>query len=221
MKQVFAALSILITVPATASAAELLVDFPAGRHPLFVGSGGFTVGWEFRADRALTVEALGFYDESGDGLVEMATVGLWNATGVELARAVVPAGRTSRLEGAFRLTDITPLQLSPGLYSIGYRQTLGRDIVTAPLTFTAQPGVTVTRALFTFGPDLARPQPIEANITFGATLYGSVAAAPPPPPPPPPVAPVPEPSSWALLIAGFGLSGALLRRQTRLGASAR
>ena len=34
-----------------------------------------------------------------------------------------------------------------------------------------------------------------------------------PPPPPPPAPGVPEPASWAMLIAGLGLSGAALRRR--------
>jgi hypothetical protein len=38
------------------------------------------------------------------------------------------------------------------------------------------------------------------------------------PPPPPPGPGVPEPASWALLIAGFGLVGAAQRRRRALGA---
>jgi hypothetical protein len=34
-----------------------------------------------------------------------------------------------------------------------------------------------------------------------------------PPPPPPPVGGVPEPASWAMLIGGFGLTGATMRRR--------
>lgn len=46
-----------------------------------------------------------------------------------------------------------------------------------------------------------------AFITFDYT------APPPPPPPPPPVGGVPEPGTWALLIAGFGAIGTASRRQ--------
>jgi hypothetical protein len=49
-------------------------------------------------------------------------------------------------------------------------------------------------------------------------VFGGGGGFPPPPPvvPPvvtPPVAAVPEPSTWAMLILGFGLVGAVLRRQ--------
>ncbi|HEV2569785.1 PEPxxWA-CTERM sorting domain-containing protein [Sphingomonas sp.] len=42
----------------------------------------------------------------------------------------------------------------------------------------------------------------------------STGNAPPPPPPPP----IPEPSTWALLISGFGLVGAAARRRVRTAA---
>jgi hypothetical protein len=41
-----------------------------------------------------------------------------------------------------------------------------------------------------------------------------------PPPPPPPVPGVPEPSAWAMLLAGFGLTGARLRRRRPISVAA-
>lgn len=38
---------------------------------------------------------------------------------------------------------------------------------------------------------------------------------PPPPPPPPPPPAVPEPSTWATMLLGFGLSGWMIRRRRR------
>ncbi|MFZ4688408.1 MAG: PEPxxWA-CTERM sorting domain-containing protein [Polymorphobacter sp.] len=37
----------------------------------------------------------------------------------------------------------------------------------------------------------------------------------PPPPDPPPLEPIPEPDIWALLIIGFGLTGAMMRRRSK------
>ena len=36
-------------------------------------------------------------------------------------------------------------------------------------------------------------------------------------PPPPPTSSVPEPASWAMMLAGFGMLGSLFRRQKRAG----
>lgn len=46
---------------------------------------------------------------------------------------------------------------------------------------------------------------------LGVRILGELGDLPPPPPPPPAV--VPEPGSWAMLIAGFGLIGAMQRRR--------
>lgn len=56
------------------------------------------------------------------------------------------------------------------------------------------------------------------NGTADVTLTGVEFDVPPPPPPPPPGPGVPEPDSWAMLIAGFGLLGWARRR---IGAGAR
>lgn len=53
-----------------------------------------------------------------------------------------------------------------------------------------------------------------ASSQFGVGLDNvTLASVAPPPPPPPPVSGVPEPSSWLMLVAGFGLVGAWQRRQ--------
>ena len=46
----------------------------------------------------------------------------------------------------------------------------------------------------------------------GVVIY-STGHVPPPPPPPVEQGAVPEPASWAMMIAGFGLVGAAMRRQ--------
>jgi hypothetical protein len=72
-------------------------------------------------------------------------------------------------------------------------------------------------AFYKFNAGLAGLQSFLLNITqgsSGAVVYKTGAASPPPPPPPQPPGGVPEPASWAMLIAGFGLTGAAMRRRT-------
>jgi hypothetical protein len=61
---------------------------------------------------------------------------------------------------------------------------------------------------------------ITVNWGAGSTgiLY-KTSVAPPPPPPPPVTPPIPEPATWAMLIAGFGLVGATARRRKTLAAA--
>jgi hypothetical protein len=51
--------------------------------------------------------------------------------------------------------------------------------------------------------------------TTQVTTYATVTYdyTSPTPPPPPPVGGVPEPASWALLVAGFGIVGGVARRR--------
>ena len=69
---------------------------------------------------------------------------------------------------------------------------------------------------YKFNAGLAGLQSFLLNITqgsSGAIVYKTGTAPPPPPPPPPPPGGVPEPASWAMLIVGFGLTGAAMRRR--------
>lgn len=52
------------------------------------------------------------------------------------------------------------------------------------------------------------------NYSQASVLYAGIEETDVPPPPPPPVGGVvPEPSTWAMVIAGFGLVGGLARRR--------
>jgi hypothetical protein len=51
-----------------------------------------------------------------------------------------------------------------------------------------------------------------AHGEFNPTAM-TISSLAPPPPPPPPLPAVPEPASWALMIGGFGVTGAALRRR--------
>lgn len=78
-----------------------------------------------------------------------------------------------------------------------------------------QPSTVPVIRNFTFG----NPLEVSGNAWFGLT-FGVPRAGPGDPPPPPPPGVIPEPATWAMLIAGFGLVGAALRRRQRASAAA-
>jgi hypothetical protein len=49
--------------------------------------------------------------------------------------------------------------------------------------------------------------PLEPTVAFDAARFGTIV-----PPPPPALSAVPEPRSWALLLAGFAMVGLASRR---------
>jgi hypothetical protein len=71
-------------------------------------------------------------------------------------------------------------------------------------------GGTVT-AFYKLNAGLTGLQTILLNITQGSSGFVMYKTGTAPPPPPPPT--IPEPASWAMMIAGFGLVGAAMRRR--------
>ena len=77
-----------------------------------------TLGFEFSADNAQSITALGAYDSGRDGLAGAATVGVWDLFGNLLASATVPSGTGGTLDGDFRFVAITPLALAVGQHYV-------------------------------------------------------------------------------------------------------
>lgn len=87
-------------------------------------SGGFkgandswTLGYSFNIDKGKTIDALGSYDENGDGLNGTYTIGLWDNIGNLLSTATVSGGGDPLVSG-FRWATITDITLSPGDYIV-------------------------------------------------------------------------------------------------------
>jgi hypothetical protein len=85
--------------------------------------GSVTYGWSFAVTTPISVDRVGIWDYSLDGLGEDHGVGIWDEAGTPLALTTVPQGTLAPVTGEFRMQDLPiPLQLDPGhSYIIGAR----------------------------------------------------------------------------------------------------
>lgn len=116
-----------------------------------------TTGWAFSTSNTLTIDSIGFYDYQADGLNVAHQVGIWNASGVLLASALVD--NASILSDGFRYTTLPSLlTLLPGTYVLGaFLPTNVLDGVLRQATYTTIPGVTFLEARIIGGPSLDYP----------------------------------------------------------------
>jgi PEP-CTERM motif len=97
---------------------------------------------------------------------------------------------------------------------VDVRPFLNNNLMSATVDFGG--GVVLTGNTWTLeyiNPNASRA--LDANQRYRLSLQTTVTTNPPPPPP---VGGVPEPATWALMISGFGMAGAALRRRSRLAA---
>jgi hypothetical protein len=66
----------------------------------------------------MTVTALGYFDYQMDGFATPHDVGIYNSSGTLLTHALLSAGTVNQLTGNFRYTDITPITLAAGTYTL-------------------------------------------------------------------------------------------------------
>ena len=208
------------TWAAAAAVCTLAMASPALAIPVFTFTGGTatgafdnrTQGYNFFTGRdTLSIFSLGYWDENGDGLEVSHEVGIWSADGSTLlASAVVPAGTAGFLDSGFRFVSITPVVLAAGQqYLAGGFNGTGDSVVRFADATSHDPNVTLGSTRFD-------PAPFTGVFTaptgtqgtnfddgyFGPNFNGGN--------------PVPEPATWALMILGFGVAGAALRRRRTL-----
>ncbi len=177
---------------------QLFTDVNTGEQ---LANPPFTLGWEFSTNNAITVNALGFFDDSQDGLTESHEVGLWNSVGTLLAETTVVSG--DPLVNQWRYSDVSPVELAADQdYYVGALYTSGADNV----VFPGYSGVSTTAninyigATYGDGGVLSIPtNPDSANGFFGPNISASV----------------PEPSTWAMLMLGFAGLGVAGYRASR------
>jgi hypothetical protein len=76
------------------------------------------VGLSFTVTQTVKVNALGAFDDSGDGFSTPVSVGMLNAAGGTVIAPVVFNGLSGFLTGNFRMLPVTPVTLTPGVYWI-------------------------------------------------------------------------------------------------------
>ena len=116
-------LGLLIVVTGQAYATPL-VDF-SSRTDSFDWTGeNYTLGYQFRVNTSVTVDALGLFDFGGNGLSSSHAVGLWTDSGTLITSGVVgPGTLTTEASvsglGNWVFQEIPNLTLSAGIYRIG------------------------------------------------------------------------------------------------------
>lgn len=196
---------------ASPAAATIAITFTGGTP-----TGVFfdrTFGYDFTVGaQSITIDGLGFWDQDGDGLFEDHQVGIWSSDGSTLlASTIISAGTGATLDSGFRFSTIAALTLDANVnYLIGaFNGTTGNDQVTRFATATVDPRITLGSTRFdqtfdgVFGPPTGTQGDSFDDGYFGPNFQIAAMGA------------IPEPTTWALMIFGFGAIGGAMRRQRK------
>jgi hypothetical protein len=213
----FVAALCLAGCPSLAGAADFLVDTGPGSFslssPLGPPSVGVVVGpqvrthGEFTLAQAARITGIEFYGKvltAGSGFFTINVDG-GNEPGIFLPSPASFTFATATSEGWYGVTNIEDYELAAGTYWIG----LAND----GNTFTAQhfgaaPNGLVHESVYTPNPFPLGSYTDADSSNFAWRIRGTSLNAPIP-------SAVPEPATWAMMIAGFGLVGGSLRSARR------
>ena len=165
---------------------------------------GFTMaqGWSFDVLEPLPVTAVAWFDENGDGLSHEHQIDFWTDKGVgggweSISTTTIPDGTEADLVGPWRTVEIPTLLLQPGSYFLAsdddgeltdsvFFVTPGSRTLPDPV----DPRISMFAAGSGTGPNFGPPflTVLVPSVALGPNFF---------------VAPVPEPSTLALLVSGM------------------
>jgi hypothetical protein len=188
------------------SATEAVQGVTGGTNfPAFNGTNQ-TIGWYFSTNAILDVTALGVYSISAN-LSQSHQIGIWDSAGLLLGSATLAPSNGAA--DTFRYVQLA----NPFSLQAGNTYTIGSDI-TSPFTdiyrsgassITTDPSITFLGAARNASSGgFSNPDTLTAGTLgrFGPSFQFTSA-----------VNAVPEPSTWAMMISGFGLVGGVMRRR--------
>ena len=198
-------LTLLCLTSALGTSTSVLAD------TLGVGlNGGFltytgpgTVGFNFTPNRDINLTALGLYDTGY--LASQTPVALYDAQGSQLALTQVSSSSTINNNG-FVFETVSPLHLFANqTYTIGAYLSSGLAVDADDV----RPSMDIVFGGIAFKPGSSLARPVLTNQSgglFGPSFeYGSTS--------------VPEPALWGMMVTGFGLMGAVMRRRQNVTVS--
>lgn len=171
-----------------------------------------TLGLDFQVTRAITVSAVGVFDSTKTGVNDLYLT-FFNADGSSASPVFGFFGTGNPGGTSYVFRDVTPFVLAPGTYQLaawGFRdgqQNYNAGVAGAfpgLVTFDGAAGTLV--ALGTRYADAGITNVLASNADVGATRYGSATFVYSP-------SAIPEPGSWAMILAGFALVGVGMRRK--------
>jgi len=203
-----AATASIYAAPASAADVTQVYNAPTG----LAGNQDFggTLGLMFTVNQATTVTQIGVFDSGSDGLNATIFATIFDSTHTALFAPVTFAAGTGTSGSAYIFQPLT-YTLAPGTYQLaawgynGAEKNYNYGFIApgngGPITFDSAGGrLTATGTQYTYAPgDYAD------NVDDGTTRYGAASL----------VVAVPEPATWAMMIAGFGMVGFGLRSRKR------
>ncbi len=145
----------------------------------------FTLGSQFVANKAITITALGIFDDNQDGLIGPHDAGLWDSAGNLLAATSIAGGTTDPLIANFRYNNLlTGVTLVAGQsYEVGINYGSGgaTDPLVFPgsaINFSTDPNITFVKSTFAQGGFLAPLGSISTSPAYFGANFLSTSAVP-------------------------------------------